>query len=86
MMDPHSTPKVKLHNATITEDLTLQPKTNTVTPDMTTFSDTPDAMPKPLADDRFQTLLQMPETDPVCKFISKHLSNGKRPKYEAGPY
>ena len=60
----------------ITEDLTLQSKTNTVT-------DTPDAMPKPLTEDRLQGQLQMQKTDPFCKCISKHLLNRKVPKHEA---
>ena len=62
----------------ITEDLTLQPNTNTVTPDITTVTDTPDATPKALTDDRLQALLQMQRTVPFCKCISKHLSNRKR--------
>ena len=61
----------------ITEDLTSQPKSDTVTPDITTITDTPDAMPKPLTKDTLQALLQMQRTDPFCKHISKYLSNGK---------
>ena len=64
----------------ITEDLTLQPKTNTVTPDITKVTDTPNATPKLLTEDRFQALLQMQKTDPCCKCISKCLSNKKAPK------
>ena len=66
-----------------TENLTLQLKTDTVTPDITKVTNTPDAMPKLLTKDRLQALLQMQRTDPFCKHISKHLSNGKAPKHEA---
>ena len=66
-----------------TQDLTLQPKIDTVTPDITTVTNTPDAMPKLLTKDRLLALLQMQRTDPFCKCISKHLSNGKAPKHEA---
>ena len=62
----------------ITEDLT--PKTDTVTPDITYSTDTPDAMPKLLTEERLQALIQMQTTDPFCKCISKHLSNGKATK------
>ena len=40
-------------------------------------------MPKLLTEDRLQALLEMQITDPFCKCISKHLSNGKAPKHEA---
>ena len=33
--------------------------------------------PKSLRADRFEALLQMQRTDPFCKYISKHLFNGK---------
>ena len=67
----------------ITEELIPQHKTDTVTPDITNFTDTPDVMPKLLTADRLQALLQMQRTDPFCKCISKHLSNGKAPTHEA---
>ena len=67
----------------ITEDLILQPKSNTVTPDVTMVTDTPNTMSKPLNEDRLQALLQMQKIDPFCKCISKHLSYGKAPKHEA---
>ena len=67
----------------ITEDLTPQPKADSVTTNITTVTDTPDAMSKPLTEDRLQALLQIQRTDPFCKNISKHLSNGKAPKHEA---
>ena len=67
----------------ITKDLTLQPMTDTVTPDITKITDKPDATPKPLTEDRLQALLQMQRTDPFCKHISKHLSNREAPKHEA---
>ena len=65
------------------KDLTPQPQADTVTLDITTAKDTPDAMPKPLTEDRLHTLLQKQRTDPFCKHISKCLSNGKAPKHEA---
>ena len=43
----------------ITKDLNLQSKIDTVTPDITKITDTPDATPKPLTKDRLQALLQM---------------------------
>ena len=42
----------------LTEYLTPQPKTDTVTPDITKVTDTPDTMPKPLTEDRLQALLR----------------------------
>ena len=68
----------------ITEDLTPQLKAGTITPDITTVTDTPNVMPKPLTQDRLHVLLQMQRTDPFCKCISKCLSNRKAPKHEAG--
>ena len=67
----------------ITENLTPQPKVDTVTPNITTITDTPDVTWKPLTEDRVHTLLQMQKTDPFFKCISKHLSNGKPPKHES---
>ena len=52
-------------------------------PDITKVTDTPDAMPKSLTEDRLQALLQMQRTDPFCKCISKDLSNGIAPNHEA---
>ena len=63
-------------------DLTLNPKMDTVTPDITTVPDTPDMTPKLLTTDRLQALLQMQRTDSFCKCISKQRSNGKAPKHE----
>ena len=77
----HTRSRTTQHN--ITEDLTLQPKTESVTQDVTKITDTPDATLKLLTKDRLQALLQMQRTDPFCKHISKHLSNGKAPKHEA---
>ena len=59
----------------ITEDLTPQPQADTVTPYITIVKDTPDAMPKPLTEDRLHALLQMQRMDPFCKYISKCQSN-----------
>ena len=67
----------------IREDLTLQPKTVTVTPDITAVLDTPDTAPKLLTSDKLQALLQIQRTDPFCKCIFKYVSNGKAPKHEA---
>ena len=64
-------------------DLTPQPKTDTVTPDITMVTNTPDAMSKPLTRDRLHTLPQRQRTDPFCKCMSEHLWNGKAPKHEA---
>ena len=50
-----------------------------VTPDIMPTSD---PTPKSLTADRLEALLQMQKTDPFCKCISKHLSNGKAPKHE----
>ena len=36
----------------------------------------------PLTVDRLEALLQMQRTDPYCKYISKHLLNGKAPQHE----
>ena len=55
---------------------------SSVTPDITKVTDTPAATPKPLTEDKLQALLQMHSTDPFCKCIYKHLSNGKTPKHE----
>ena len=50
-----------------------------VTPDITSTSD---PTPKSLTADRLEALLQMQNTDPFCKCISKYLSNGKAPRHE----
>ena len=50
-----------------------------VTPDV---SEPPEPTPKSLTAERIQALLQMQKTDPFCKWISKHLSNGKAPQHE----
>ena len=76
----HDTPAFHTRSSTaqcnITEYLTLQPTTDTVMPDITKVTD-------PLTEDKLQALPQMQRTDPFCKCISKHLSNGKAPKHEA---
>ena len=55
----------------------------TLTPDITTVKDTPDATQKILTEDRLYALLQMQRIDPFCKHISKCLSTRKTPKHEA---
>ena len=50
-----------------------------ITPDIVSV---PDPTPKSLTADRLEALLQMQKTDPLCKQISKCLSNGKAPKHE----
>ena len=50
-----------------------------ITPEITAM---PDPTPKSLMADRLEALLQMQKTNPFCKWISKHLSNGKAPKHE----
>ena len=49
---------------------------------MPEVSEVPDPTPKSLTTDRLEALLQMQKTDPFCKKISKHLSNGKVPQHE----
>ena len=49
------------------------------TPNITSTSD---PTLKSLTADRLEALLQMQKTDPFCKQISKHLSNGKAPRHE----
>ena len=61
---PTFSTKSRTAQCNITEDLTAQSKTDIVTPDITTVRETPDAMPKPLTEDRLHTLLQMQRTDP----------------------
>ena len=46
------------------EDPAPQPKTDTVAPDITKLTDTPDATPKLLTEDKLQALLQIQRTDP----------------------
>ena len=61
----------------------LSPATSTSQPDITPeVSEATDPTPKSLTADRLQSLLQMQKTDPLCKRISKHLSNGKVPQHE----
>ena len=61
----------------------LSMDTSTVLPDvMQEISKAPDLTPKSLTANRLDALLQMQETDPFCKRISKCLSNGKAPKYK----
>ena len=74
--------KSRTAQCNITEVPTLQCKTSIVTPDITMVTDTPNAMPKLLTEDRSQALIQMQKTDPFCKGISTCLSNGKVPKHE----
>ena len=47
----------RIAQCNITEDLTLQPGVDTVTPDITTVPDTPDTTPKPLTTDILEALL-----------------------------
>ena len=49
---------------------------------MPEVSTDPTPTPKTLTADRLETLLQMQNTNPFCKHISKHLSNGKVPQHE----
>ena len=59
------------------------PDSSTTQPSVTPDSmSTPAPTPKFLTADRLEALLQMQKTDPFCKQISKHLSNGKAPKHE----
>ena len=61
----------------------LSADTSTSQPDvMPEISEASDPTLKSLTADRLETLLQMQKTDPFCKRISKHLSNGKAPQHE----
>ena len=56
------------------------PQTDAAAPVIT---ETGNTTPKSLTADRLEALLQIQKTDPLCKHISKQLSNGKAPKHEA---
>ena len=60
-------------------DTSTSPPQPDVTPDITEATD---PTPKSLTADRLQGLLQIQKTDPFCKHISKHLSNGKAPQHK----
>ena len=61
----------------------LSADTATSQPDvMPEISEASDSTPKSLTADRLEAILQMQKTDPFCKRISKHLSNGKAPQHE----
>ena len=61
----------------------LSQDTSTSQPDITPeVSEATDPTPKSLTGDRLQTLLLIQSTDPFCKRISKHLSNGKAPQHK----
>ena len=61
----------------------LTPDTSTVQPSLTNeVLPAQHPTPKSLTADRLQALLQMQKTYPFCKWISKHLSNGKAPQHE----
>ena len=64
------------HQCLPTDNSTSQPD---ITADL---SETRDPMPKTLTANRLQALLQVQKTDPFCKGISKHLSNGKVLQHE----
>ena len=49
---------------------------------MPEVSEEPNPTPKSMTADRLEALLQMQKTDPFCKRISKHLSNGKALQHE----
>ena len=57
----------------------------TSTPHLATapqISQEPTTAPKPLTVDHMEALLQMQNTDPICKCISERLLNGKAPHHE----
>ena len=57
--------------------------TYTVQPSLTcAVLPVPHPTPKSLMADRLEALLEMKKTDPFCKQISEHLSNGKAPQHE----
>ena len=69
-----------------TEPSNTQSIKKPVTPDYSTVETTQDITPKPITANRHKALLQMQMMDPLdpfCKHISKQLSNGKTPQYEA---
>ena len=70
------TPEVKTCQYLSADTSTLQLD---VTPEV---SEVLDPTPKSLTSDRLEALLQVQKTDPFCKRISKHLSNGEAPQHE----
>ena len=61
----------------------LSVNTSTSQPDIIPdISEVPDPTLKSLTADRLEAVLQIQKTDPLCKRISKHLSNGKAPQHE----
>ena len=50
------------------------------------ISPDPTPTPKTLTVDRLEALLQMQKTNPFCKCISKHFSNGKAPQHETDQF
>ena len=62
----------------------LTPDTSTAQPCVTPeVSPIPTPTPKSQTADRLEALLQMQKTNPFCKQISKHLSNGKAPQHKS---
>ena len=64
------------HQQPTPDNFTTQPSI------MTENSPLPYPTPRSLTADRLEALLQMQKTDPYCKRISKHLSNGEAPQHE----
>ena len=54
-----------------------------ITLDLTTVQTSQDITPKPLTANQQDVVLQMQKMDPLCKCISKQLSNGKAPRHKA---
>ena len=71
--------RIRTAQYNITEDLTPPPQADTVTPDITTVKDTPDAMLRPLTADRLHALCNaiVPwyDNNAWCSFSIALLSN-----------
>ena len=75
--------KTSHQTATRTKPSSTPPYKDTITQDFTPTQRTQDIMPRPLPNDKLQTLLHMQKMDPFCKCILKWLPIGKAPKHEA---
>ena len=82
MLTTSSTDGPAFHTRSHTQN-TPSSTTSTPHPDTTPqISQEPATAPKPLIADCLEALLQMQETDPFCKCISRRLLNGKVPHHE----
>ena len=84
-MDQHLTQEANYHTTTKqqwTPSIT-QPIKEIVMLDLTTVETVQDITLKPVTADSHKALLQMQNTDPFCKCISKWSPDGKSPKHDA---